>query len=239
MKVYFTCMACLREDSRPTVIPAFYKEDTRYDVTCRRGHRQVIYLKKERFEILYEIGVNAILDGYFRDAISSFTSSLERFYEFAIRAFSIEFGVETSSIEKAWRSIKTQSERQLGAFVFLYTAALQHPPLLLSNDLTSRRNAVVHKGAIPTQAEAVRYGQGVLDLVRQGVLDLRAAAPGGLEALARGLARIEPEPGDNFSTISGASTITTIDLGSPKVGEASLKEAIIRTELLRRHFEQL
>ena len=35
-----------------------------------------------KFELLFELGINALIDGYPREAVSSFASALERFYEF-------------------------------------------------------------------------------------------------------------------------------------------------------------
>lgn len=54
---------------------------------CQKGHKNFVILQEERFETLFQIGANAIIDGYYREAVNSFTTSLERFYEFSIKVF--------------------------------------------------------------------------------------------------------------------------------------------------------
>lgn len=67
--------------------------------------------------MLSQIGANAIIDGYYREAVSSFSASLERFYEFSVHVLMRHFGKNSQQFKSAWRPISNQSERQLGAFV--------------------------------------------------------------------------------------------------------------------------
>ena len=46
-------------------------------IKCSRSHETTAILQEQKFEILFDIGAHAILDGYYREAVSSFTSSLE------------------------------------------------------------------------------------------------------------------------------------------------------------------
>lgn len=62
------------------------RDENHYALTCPKGHRNVVVLQQQKFEVLFEIGAHAIEDGYYREAVSSFTASLERFYEFFVRA---------------------------------------------------------------------------------------------------------------------------------------------------------
>ena len=57
-------------------------DDGRYEVRCQAGHLNTVFLDNVKFELLFEMGLNALIDGYPREAVSSFASSLERFYEF-------------------------------------------------------------------------------------------------------------------------------------------------------------
>lgn len=57
-------------------------DDGRYEITCEKEHRSVVILNNIKFELLFEIGLNATVDGYYREVVSSFASALERFYEF-------------------------------------------------------------------------------------------------------------------------------------------------------------
>ncbi len=66
-----------------------------YTFTCENGHKQTVLLQQQKFEMLFEVGANAILDGYYREAVSSFASSLERAYQFFSTVCLIERGVIT------------------------------------------------------------------------------------------------------------------------------------------------
>jgi len=53
-----------------------------YEVKCEVGHVSLVNLDNLKFELLFELGINAHVDGYAREAVTSFASSLERFQEF-------------------------------------------------------------------------------------------------------------------------------------------------------------
>jgi hypothetical protein len=116
--------------------------------------------------MLYQIASNAILDGYYREAVTSFAASLERFYEFSVRVLLRARGLEHAEIQEAWTAITDRSERQLGAFVAMWTAQFKTPPEVLSGKKQNFRNDVVHKGVIPTREKSLGFGQAVLDLIR-------------------------------------------------------------------------
>lgn len=168
MRVPLTCPQCMHEDL-PNAYPytqAEYTDSNRYETVCPLGHRGVVALQQQKFEILFEIGAYAIDDGYYREAVSSFTSSLERFYEFFIRAFFHQNKLDVATLDTAWKFVAHQSERQLGAFIAIYTTALRKAPNLLPQKKIEFRNSVIHKGKIPTREEAVEYGETVLELIR-------------------------------------------------------------------------
>ena len=50
-----------------------------YDLTCPSSHRTAFCLQNFKFELLFDLGLQAIDDGYYREAVSSFASALERF----------------------------------------------------------------------------------------------------------------------------------------------------------------
>jgi hypothetical protein len=52
---------------------------------CEQGHTTVVALSIPAFELLFDFGCSALLDGYTREAVTSFASSLERFEEFTCR----------------------------------------------------------------------------------------------------------------------------------------------------------
>ena len=64
--------------------------------------------------------------------------------------------------------MRNYSERQLGAFIFVYLMTYQESPLLLLSEiekLKPLRNDVVHKGKIPTRADCVRYGDDIAKII--------------------------------------------------------------------------
>jgi hypothetical protein len=142
-----------------------YSEGPRYEARCNYGHVTSIYLEEQRFEILFEVGAHAILDEYFREAIASFTASLEQFYEFAIRCFVKRSAVELEAAGASWKEVANSSERQHGAFVYLWLTHFKSNPDVLSNKLREFRNDVIHKGVIPEKKRAIWYGDQLLSLV--------------------------------------------------------------------------
>lgn len=172
MKIPISCHSCYKEqkDSPNEVIQIYYiyqyfKEDGLYHLECPLGHKTKIPFLGHRFEFLYELGLYAILDGYFREAVASFTSSLERFYEFYINFIVFKDKIPESDFDKTWKIIANQSERQLGAFIFAYLKENSSSPELLSNSNIEFRNNVIHKGKFPNKEEALKYGKAVLDVI--------------------------------------------------------------------------
>lgn len=176
LKLLLSCMVCQKENGKPSseLMMVEFRDDGRYKSTCSNGHTQTTFLQEQKFEILFEIGANAILDGYYREAVSSFTSSLERFYEFVIRLACSHESMPDELYKKCWKSVSNQSERQLGAYIYLWGVYIKNPPLLLKNSDISFRNSVIHKGKIPTKEEAESYGAKVYELIASGLAQIRA-----------------------------------------------------------------
>lgn len=65
-------------------------DDNVYRFNCKHGHENIFRLLNLRYDLLFEIGANAIFDGYYREATSSFASSLERFMEYFLEVVSGE-----------------------------------------------------------------------------------------------------------------------------------------------------
>ncbi len=150
-----------------------YRDEAWYEVTCSNGHEFRTILQEQKHEILFEIGAHAILDGYYREAVSSFTSSMERFHEFAIRCVLVKLGAAEDEVDTAWRQVSNQTERQLGAFVFSWLSNFHETPGLLSAEEAGFRNAVVHEGKIPTFDEALWFGNRVFDVLRPQIRALQ------------------------------------------------------------------
>jgi hypothetical protein len=122
-------------------------------------------LQQDRFELLSELAVTAIVDGYYREAVASFSASLERLYEFYLRISFAKRAVPQVEFDRSWKELGNLSERQLGAFVAIWLADHGTHPLVLDQKKTSFRNAVIHKGKFPSRDEAIEYGQSVANVV--------------------------------------------------------------------------
>lgn len=142
------------------------RDDRIYEVDCDCGKSIVAILDKELFEILFESGANAFIDGYYREAVTSFATALERFYEFVIKVIMSKQDVDKQLFEDTWKHVKNQSERQLGGFIFCWLAVFQETPDLLSNSEVSFRNSVTHKGKIPSKEEAFDFGERIFTLTQ-------------------------------------------------------------------------
>jgi hypothetical protein len=168
MKLPISCAQCMQDDviSPQILTTVEFRDDGRYEITCPKGHVSTTILQQQKFEVLFDIGAYAIGDGYYREAVSSFTSALERFYEFFIKVICISKDSNSEETLKTWKEVSNQSERQLGAFIFLYYLEFGEKPVLLRNPSVKLRNEVVHKGKIPSKEQAIIYGQEVLDVIR-------------------------------------------------------------------------
>ncbi len=150
------------------------REDGLYTGKCPSGHDLLLGTQTLPHEMLFEIALNAIHDGYNREAISSFTAGMERFFEFAIKVMAAKHNVTPEAFTEAWKFVSKQSERQIGAYVFLYLLEFGARPFLLGNKMTELRNDVIHKGKLPDRAEAIAFGQGVYQVIQEAIRQLRS-----------------------------------------------------------------
>lgn len=208
------------------------RDDGRYEFTCEKGHTTVTIVQEQKFEVLFDLGAYAIIDGYYREAVASFTSSLERFYEFFIKAVLFEDGLEEAIVTETWKKVSSQSERQLGAFIFLYLKCFGEKPSLLRGKQITFRNEVIHKGKIPSRREAIEYGQEVLDAVRPILRRVKASLPNGVEQTVfhHLMASRKANEAQPVGTMSIA-TILSLNDGSGK--EPTLEEALLEKQWWR------
>jgi hypothetical protein len=150
------------------------REDGLYTGKCPRGHDLLLATQTLPHEMLFEIAINAIIDGYNREAVSSFAASMERFFEFAIHVIADRHGVSTGAFAEVWKTVSRQSERQLGAYVLLYLIEFNATPHLLGNKMTELRNEVIHKGKLPDRKEAIAFGNAVHAVIQDSVRQLRS-----------------------------------------------------------------
>lgn len=48
-----------------------------YNLTCDNGHKTVSIVTNPKYEILVELALDAIVDGYYREAVTTFQAALE------------------------------------------------------------------------------------------------------------------------------------------------------------------
>ncbi|MDP5201389.1 hypothetical protein [Flavobacterium sp. DG2-3] len=178
MKIKAACMKCTFEDGRESEPTSLQITDNNlYIFECPYGHKNALYQQEQKFELLFESSVYAIRDGYLREAVSSIAASLERFYEFFIKLISIKNEIDETVLNKTWNLLSKQSERQLGAFIFLYCLEFGKPPTLLSSNQIEFRNNIIHKGYFPTYEKTVEFGQKVLDFIVEILSILKSKYP--------------------------------------------------------------
>jgi hypothetical protein len=174
MKIQYLCPQCHPEPRKSSIVTLEYlfeveqkqiSDNGIHPARCNKGHEFVIIFEAAKFETLFDIGMSALRDGYPREAVSSFTASFERFLEFYIRYIWHLKKIEPSIIEKTWKLMENQSERQLGAFISLYTVEQKESPPCLSNEQSKFRNKVIHKGYIPSVNEAINFGKIVYEII--------------------------------------------------------------------------
>jgi hypothetical protein len=205
----------------------------KYQVVCDHGHTSTVVLKNLKFELLFEMGINAIVDGYGREAVSSFSAALERFYEFYWRVALAHLAIPEETIASAWKVLSRQSERQLGAYVSASLALAKELPRLLNpNKEVEFRNNVIHKGYVPTDEEATEFGDAVMALINEELEKLRHIAPEALSTVYNSLLPKNEETSDD-EIVGGVNILTAIDvMHPPKPGDQ-------RGAMLSSHFSRV
>jgi hypothetical protein len=167
MKLLMSCIECslTAEDATEVLSYVELRDDAYYEVECRQGHRRSVIFTDHKFEVLFESGAMALLDGYTREAASSFAASLERFYEYWIKAALLAGGTTPEMLDDCWKLVAAQSERQYGAFCVLYQREYGRRPTVLPNKRVEFRNNVIHRGYIPQRTEVVEYASDVLRMI--------------------------------------------------------------------------
>jgi hypothetical protein len=167
MKVYLApCLICQEEKTERQywIRGAELRDDLAFHLECPLGHKSVIIYNAPKFELLFDMGASALLDSYGREAVSSFAAAQERFHEFSIKVLLAKQNVSKEQFLATWKLVASQSERQLGAYYFLYLLQYNAPPPT-SPKRVEFRNNVIHKGYIPTSTEAADYAEYVYDYI--------------------------------------------------------------------------
>ncbi len=175
MRTSIICNECSRLNNGLAV---YYldtiRDDGVYIGKCPKGHTNAVATQTLRHEMLFEIALNAISDRYYREAISSFAASVERYHEFSIRVIAKHKKLSNEVLERSWQSIAAMSERQNGAYILLYAATFEEVAPSLSEKMTKLRNKVIHKGVLPELEDVITFGEASYSVIQTGIQKLRA-----------------------------------------------------------------
>ncbi|WP_429842382.1 hypothetical protein [Brevibacillus sp. FIR094] len=159
MKFPSICYVCALDGFPDETIEFEFHENGVYEFTCRNNHTNTLQLLHPHFEILFELGAMALIDGYPREAVSSFATSVERFYEYCIKTYLLPEKIGLDNSNETWKLVSSQSERQLGAYYFLYLYNFAETPEALPRKWIEFRNDVIHKGKIPKYDEVYKHAE--------------------------------------------------------------------------------
>jgi hypothetical protein len=161
MRIATECAFCDHSKKRPIPLDIELNDELFIKFSCDNGHVNTRFIETEKFSVLFDLGMFALEDGYSREAVASFAAAVERVQEFYVRVVCKKHSIPDAMVRAAWKLVSNQSERQLGAFSFLQLLERKtSPPAPL---MVEFRNKVVHKGYIPTRAEALEYARHVHD----------------------------------------------------------------------------
>lgn len=240
MKTFAMCMQCQIDLWRPSyeAFMADYFDDGIARIECSAGHKTALMMQSQKFEMLLDSGATALLEGFTLEACASFAAALERLYEFGLRVAFAGRNMPDDLFDGMFSEMARQSERQLGAFLLLHAlefgSAYKPKP-----SIATFRNAVIHKGVIPTVEDArefcsdvyeaiyslvgtirTKYGDGIRSVVMKELGKRRAKLPSDM--------RVSTSAGFNlFSIAREANASSFFDaLASFKEGRERLSAAV-------------
>ena len=209
-----SCFRCRNDDGSPYSSLAEMELDDNgiYHTQCPNGHDIVIITQAKKFEILFDLALHAFHDNYFMQAVSTASVAVERFLEFYIEVVSLKHNIDTKEFSESWAQVKNQSERQLGAFIFLFTIMNRRHPTLLGEKWNSFRNAVIHKGRLPNKKETRNYIEAVFYFIYENLKLLKTDMPTEVSKsiaseLSKKASLIQSGMDHSLITVAGGTTI--------------------------------
>lgn len=174
LNIYIHCEQCIKinhlnpsndQDFQFYKVPV--NEEGVYNFICYRGHETTAISPYEKYQILFQMGANALLEGYYFESVGCFIASVERFREWTIKFIWYLNGINEKKSDDLWKKhFKNFSERQLGAFSAMFIDHFKEPPQIFDDKQNKFRNNVLHKGIIPTKDETYKFGEYVFGYLR-------------------------------------------------------------------------
>lgn len=199
-----------------------------YEYICPNKHLTITRTQEQKFEILFDQGTLALLDGYTKEAVTTYASALERFYEYYSLAISIKHSINLTDYKNMKNLMAKQSERQLGAFMFARLIE-GHSNFIHNDKKSSFRNDVVHKGYIPTTQETIKYGEYVLSAIYSTIKELYKSMPNFYEECHWATQKIKFPTNSKkamYQTGGGSTLIGLHTLFTGEFGKMTLQEII-------------
>ena len=166
--VHVPCLKCHQEELEAGRLPSLKSYEILTPDTgialfeCNQHHHNAVLIQEQTFEILLELAIENLVDKYYREAIFNFAAAQERCFEFFCELISFEKQISADNFSQCWKIYKNSSERQLGAFYFLYLMRF-NVPFEYNQKKSELRNNVIHKGEIATKDNAFEYGIYILN----------------------------------------------------------------------------
>lgn len=180
-----------------------------FEFDCPKGHHVKKFMATPQYELLYDVGISALNDGYYREAALDFAACLERFYESCILSIWFKLNPNIFAyMREPWKEMSRQSERQYGAFVALYFAIHGECPPKPIPKMVEFRNNVTHKGHFPTKEETMEYANYVASHIQSIYWEIRKLGVPFVGQHYDGLMSIWPIQGD----MDGHSIVTMLSL---------------------------
>lgn len=174
MKIRWTCSQCdMNACQCETEVQL--NDNGIYKAKCNDGHWMIAIMSQPKFITLIDMGIFALLDGYPREAATNIAAALERFYEFCIYVLAQKSGMPQEVFDDTWKLAKL-TERQYGAFCFLYSLEFKKAPQKLRK-WTEFRNGITHNGYIPSFEEVINQTEPVWHFIGETFYELVLSYP--------------------------------------------------------------
>lgn len=167
--VICSCMVCQRQNGIPCL--QFERkrltESNLYEFECSSGAVTISILQQRKFEILSELALINFAQNDFSGCCGKLYTAFERFLEFCQKLVLIENGIVDHQELSYWKDVKSNSERQLGAFLFARELSSKMgqqlwPSTPKLSALSEFRNKIVHQGHFANEEETEDFGQKIL-----------------------------------------------------------------------------
>lgn len=167
MKVQLFCPTCSDGVREQPVIVEIEDEGV-YTVECERGHRTLHTVSNPKFEILFELALLALADGYTREAVATLAATVEEFFRLFIKTVLFKNrlyeGALYEEAKRFWKHVD-RAEPQLGAFMLAYFLEKRKVATFPDQASISFRNGVIHRGRIPKFQKVVEYGDKIVSFL--------------------------------------------------------------------------